>query len=342
MTVKRERRAQPYRPSLYNAAKTVARQAIKTGIKQYLKPSSTNTGGAVLTGQFDYKTDYRKRRLTPRKRKFIRRRARFNRRIINVVRNANTGAVHLVRNSLYKLTSGNNVSNIVCYGLNSLDGFGTGDANDTCNDIGEFLREKNPAGWAAWDVVGNTTPPYKMYVMHGSMEMTLRNVGAYDAIIEAYYIRGRRPVRNTVSSDTPGNVYKAGFIKQPTAQDPDTGNLYDGPLAFDTLGTTPFQSSLFCRHYRIYKRTKFRLPPGNEISMAIHVRGNVFNVPGVKGYTTDRRFHGIFFQQQGSPIVDVTNFKAAPAEVLYFSVRRYRAKFVENNIVSDAFEVTDP
>jgi hypothetical protein len=291
-----------------------------------------------LTTQFDYKTDYRKRRVSKRKRFQLRRRRKWKRRIINVVRNSEVGTTHLVRNSLYSMTSANNVSNVVTFGLNGLDGFGTGDAQESCNDMAEFLKEKDPASWAAWNT--NTTPSYKMWVMHGTMEVTIRNIGIYDAIIEAYYVRGKRPVNRTFA-DSPGAVYKQGFTKQPTAQDPDTGAVYDGPLTFDTIGTTPFQSSAFTRFYKIYKRTKFRISPGTEISVAIHVGRSMFTTSSVKGFTTDSRYHGILFQQQGSPVFDMTNLKAAPSNCLYLCVRRYRVKMIENNYVQDAFEVTD-
>jgi len=332
-------------PSTYRTLKNMAKVADRyyrnRNKTTRVQSGVTRVGSSTqpLTGQFDYKTDYVKRRIPKRKRRMYRRKRKWNRRVINLVRNAEVGTTHLVRNNLYAMTSSNNVSNVVTFGLNGLNGFGTGDAQEGCNDISEFLKEKDPANWAAFTT--NTLPSYKLWVMHGTMEMTLRNIGIYDAIIEAYYIRGKKPL--TLSfSDSPGDCYKKGFSKQPTAQDPDTGATYDGPLAFDTIGTTPFQSSLFSRYYKIYKRTKFRIPPGNEVSMVIHVGRSVFSTASVKGWTTDSRYHGILFQQQGSPIFDLTNIKAAPTNVLYLSVRRYRVKMVENNYVQDAFEVTDP
>lgn len=290
-----------------------------------------------LTGQFDFKTDYLKRRVPRRKRKFIRKRRRFNRRIIRTIRNANTGTTHLVRRSVFKKDTANNVSGTNGYGLYSFDGFNGNDTNDTHNDISEFLKEKDPTGWINWN--SGSIPDYKLWCMHGSMEVTIRNIGSNDAIVEAYYLRGKYPV-NAAFADSTGALYTKGFAVQPTAQDPDTGNLYDGPLSESAIGTTPFQSSLFCRYMRIYKRQKFRIPPGNEINVVLHVGSATFSPSQVKGKLLDKRYHGVLFQQQGGPFHDGTNPQAAQStSLMYMCVRRYRVKFLPNNFPTDAFEV---
>lgn len=333
----RRSRPQWVKPVLKTMAATAARYYASRAHQQLLRGQTQSS--EPLTGQFDYKTDYRKRRVPYRKRKFLRKKRKFNRRIIRTIRNANTGTTHIVRNSLFRQTSLVNLSSHTSFGLCGLDGFGTGDSNQACDDISQFLREKDPTGWANFET--GAIPDYKLYVMHATMEVTIKNNGNADAIIEAYFIRGRRALRKTVA-DAPGQCYERGFSHQPIAIDPDTGATYDSPLADTTIGTTPFQCSLFCRNFKIYKRTKFRMPPGNEISLTIHSRGGVFNVSGTKGYTTDRRYHGIFFQQQGSPYFDMIAHKAAASDIIYLSVRRYRLKFVQNTIVNDAFEITDP
>lgn len=331
-------------PVLKNMAAVAARHYASRAHQRLLTGSGGGGTNHPLTAQADWKTDYRKRRIPYRRRKTYARRRKFNRRIIRTIRNANTGTTHIVRNSLYTVNTSQDLSGHTSFGLCGLDGFGTGDTNQACDDISQFLREKDPAGWAAWN--GSTTPNYKVYVMHATMEMTIKNLDpSTDALVEAYYVRGRKRYQKAMA-DSPGSMYTLGFNKQLTAFDPDTGALYDGPLSDTMIGTTPFQSSLFCQHYKIYKRTKFRIPAGDEVNIVIHSRGGVFSIADTKGFTTDRRYHGVFFQQQGPPFLlagtpPVTH-RAAQTTVAYLSVRRYRLKMVQNNIVQDAFEITDP
>lgn len=297
-----------------------------------------------LTGQFDYKTDYRKRRIPKRKKKYVYRKRKFNRRIIRTIRNANTATTHLVRNSCFRSSSAQNTSNCLCYGLNGLDGYGLNDDVDTCNDIAQFLREKDPSNWNAWDT--NATKNFKIWVMHATQELTIRNTGSNPCIVEAYYFRGKKPVR-AAYANTPKALYLTSFVKMPRAQEPGTGALYDTALTFDTVGTTPFQAHLFCQHCTVYKRVKFQLPPGADTSIIIHSRGNTFSVADTKLYSFDRRYHGVFLQYQGLPSFDSLAtppyIRATTAEITVLSVRRYRCKFLDNaGAAQGAFETTDP
>lgn len=328
--------------SLAETAKTAAiyyagRSSVKT------EPGTRTRENLPLTGQFDYKTDYRKRRLTKRKRRYVYRKRRFARRIIRTIRNANTATTHLVRNSVFRSSSAQNTSNALCYGLNGLDGYGANDDVDTCNDISEFLKEKDPTNWNAWDT--NATRNYKLWVMHATQELTIRNTGQLPCIVEAYYFRGKRPVR-AAYANTPKALYLQSFTKMPRAQDPDTGALYDTALTFDRIGTTPFQAQQFCQNCTVYKRQKFQLPSGADTNIIIHSRGHTFSVADTKLYSFDRRYHGVFLQYQGLPQFDSLAtppyIKATNAEITVLSVRRYRCKFIDNSgAAQGAFETTD-
>jgi len=317
------------------ANKLNARSATRTGTRT----QTASSGSAPLTGQFDYKTDYSKRRKTRRQKKRITYRRKWQRRVLKTVREGNVGSVHLLKNSTATLTTTAGSSNAVSYGLNTLNGTAS-DAFNTANDIGEFLKEKDSGSWNNYNSVTLTEyTPYKMYLMHATMEMTIRNTHATnDALIEAYYIRGTRPLPSVWNNPT--DTYVRGFYRQPRAADPDTGFQYDNSLVFSDIGVTPFQNSIFSKHYNIYKRQKFRIPPGSEINIVIHQpRHTMFSTPDTYPYATDRRYHGILFQQQGSPDITTT---AQATSVTYLSVRRYRAKFIANNVVTDSKETTDP
>lgn len=298
---------------------------------------SNNTG--MMTAQFDAKTDYTKRRRTKRQRRRGRARWRRKRQLINTIRNANVGTTHIVRRSLCLLPTLAGVSDSVAFGLYGLNGT-SGDTFNTTDDVGEIFDEMDPTSWANVSVPTVDGQNHKIYAYHGTAEYTIRNTHASnDCIIEAYFIRGTRPL-NVALAPNPVNCYVAGFRKQAVAQDPNTGNTFEGPLAATQIGVTPFQSQLFCRHYRIYRRQKFRIEPGAEVSFVISdPRFRTFTMDQSRIYATDRNYHGVLFQQQGPP--DATGGVpdlAVPTSVTYLVTRRYRIKMMHDNLVKDSFE----
>lgn len=327
-----------YRLGAGAVAGTIARTLGRTLSTKMTRTSPTTSN--MMTAQFDAKTDYRKRRLSKRQRRFRRFRYRRNRRIVNLVRASNVGSSHIVRRSLALLTTSAGVSNAVSYGLYGLNGTAT-DTFNTCNDIGEFFDEMDPTSWAAVSNAGVVGQNHKIYAYHATAEYTIRNTGEADCIIEAYFIRGTRPV-NVAFAPNPTNMYFSAFIKQTTTTDPNTGNVFEGPLDATTIGVTPFQAAMFCRHYRIYKRQKFRIEPGAEVSFVItDRRPRTFTMDQSRIYATDRNYHGVLFQQQGPPDASSgVEDPAIPTSVTYLCTRRYRLKMFRDNLPTDAFETS--
>jgi hypothetical protein len=297
----------------------------------------SNQGSEPLTGQFDYKTDYKKRRYGRKSRRAFKRRRKWSRKVVRTVRNANVGTTHIMRRSFGTIATLSQVSSRVGYGLNGLNGRLFGDFNST-DDLSAILKDIDPSSWASADTGAGQN--HKLYVKHGTMELICRNTGTTDCILEFYYIRGSRATRRDTS---PAEVYDQGFLRQADATDPNTGNpIGTAALSSATVGTTPFQSSLFCQHYNIYRRQKFRLPPGNEVNVVIH-SGRPFttNLDWVKNHSTDKRFHGILIQQQGVPTAPVGEGPTAysgPCQVTYHAIRRYNFKMFRDNLPKDAFD----
>jgi len=296
----------------------------------------------MMTAQHDAKTDYSKRRVGKRQRRRMRKRYKRKRRLVNTIRSSNVGTTHIVRRSLCLLTSGVGVSNSVSYGLYGLNGTGT-DTFNTCNDIGEFFKEMDATSWAAVNNSAVQGQNHKIYSYHATAEYTIRNTGDKDVIIEAYYIRGRKGL-NYAFAPNPTDAYFGGFNKQALATDPNTGNAFDTQLSATQIGVTPFQNSLWCRYYRVYKRQKFRIEPGAEVSFVLtDRRRRTFTMDQARTYATDRNYNGVLFQQQGPP--DATGGVETPAiatAVTYMCSRRYRLKMFRDNLPKDAFETTDP
>ncbi|QBX89257.2 capsid protein [Apis mellifera virus-2] len=320
---------------------------VAMGYRSYKRLRTANASASMdsnpLTSQYDYKTDYRKRRLSRRRRYQSSRRRRWRKKIVNIVREANVGTTHVLRRSLYTLTTSPDQANAISYGLYGQNGVG-GDTFNSTNDVRELFREIGEADWEEADDPVSQSVNRKLNFMHGTMEMTVRNVGEYDAIIEAYYIRGRRVVREG-NLGSPANIYFEGFNKAALARNPDldpSEPSFDQKLSVASIGSTPFQSPMFVKNYNIYKRVKFTIPPGKEISFVINdPRPRTFWMDTAKNRSTDRTFHGVLFQQYGLPYVeDTVTSLARPTTVTYLSVRRYRLKLMENALPSTAYDVS--
>lgn len=317
---------------LQRLAKSRKRQRTESGAR------ATDTGSAPLTGQHDYKTDYRKRRMGRRGRKRMRRRRRFTRRVINITRNALVGSTHIVRREHDDISSASNLSNAFVTGLYGLDGYdgglGTFPLNVT-NDVGSLFNELDAPAWSASrTAVGNNR---KLSFFSASMEVTISNTSTtVPVLLEAYFIQGK----GRVDSDwlTPHQMYISGFNKQVTVTT-DSGALIsppDGGLSSDLVGTTPFQNAVFCRNYKIIKRVKFTIPPGGSISQMVRdSRPHTWTVQSAKGYVNDRAYRGILWQFQGHP-TSANLAEAAGLNVL--SVRRYRCKLMPTTNTTDLFD----
>lgn len=304
----------------------------------------SQSGSAPLTGQFDYKTDYRRRRLTRRQRFRQRKRRRRNARMVRTVREATIGSSHIVRRHIAPaLTSASAASGIAVAGIYGLNGTAT-DSNNT-NDVGSIFADMDMGGWNGANNPLVVSPAHKLRYMHATMEVTISNTGTNDVILEAYYIRGRRPVASEWQN--PGVLYVDSFNKQGRANDPDnpTAVLGTSELSATQIGVTPFQSYMFSRSYNIYKRQKFRIPPGNEINLIIHDRrSHLFTMPPTRNNATDSRYHGILFQWQGpaglvsggDPPVYTT---ALPTEITMLVVKRFRLKMVRDDEPKDALDL---
>jgi len=302
----------------------------------------SQSGSAPLTGQFDFKTDYRRRRLTRRQRFRFRKRRRRNARMVRTIREATIGSTHIVRRhvvgNLASTLGGSGIASAGLYGLN-----GTPDDANNANDVGSIFTDLDSAAWSGANNPLVVSPDHKLRYMHATMEVTVSNTGDQDVLLEAYYIRGRRPVASEWGN--PGLFYVNSFNKQGRAEDPETGaDIGGSELNATQIGVTPFQSASFCRNYNIYKRQKFRIPPGNEINVIIHDRRpHTFLMPGTRNNSTDSRYHGILFQWQGTAgVVAGSNpvlYTAAQAtQITMLVVKRFRLKMVTDDKAKDAFD----
>lgn len=340
------------RPLAVHAGKYVARrtgQYLADRLKSKIRSRFSQPESTPLTGQYDYKTDYRKKRLTRRTKRLVKKRRKWKKKIVNTVRSANVGTTHVVRRSLALLNSATNESNAVCYGLYGLNGTSNDDFNSTA-DVREIYREVSNSDFIDANNLSAQTQNHELYFIHATMELTIRNNGPNDALLEAYFIRGQK--RSAVNT-SPTGIYAGAFAKAAIAFDPNqnptlvnptapiAGQTFDRKLVFSDIGVTPFQAPFFCQHYKIYKRTKFRITPGQEVNFVIHEKKpRTFFMNTTATASTDKRYHGILFQQQGSPNAVDPPTNALPTTCTYLAVRRYRLKMFRDNLSKTAFDVS--
>lgn len=305
------------------------------GLSRTRTQTTTRTQSAPITGHYDYKTDYRKRRRTRRQRRVFRRRRRWRRKIVRTVRESTLGTAHVVRRSFQSdVTTAAGQTQSGSYTMYGLNGQSNVDYNTT-NDMGSVLQAGSGSDWTNWESTTLDAVNHKLYAYHATMEFTMTNTGGVDALVEMYYIRARNRVDSVWSS--PDYVFAYGFKKQGNTTEPDTGTAVGTALTPNELGVTPFQNSLFCRMFNIYKRQKFRIPVGGEVSFVLtDRRSRVFSIAGTKQYAWDRGMSGIFFQFQGVAVGGSPSSPAQVAKLTFNCTRRYRLKFARDDNATDA------
>lgn len=248
----------------------------------------------------DYKTDYRKRRMPRRKR---RRWTSFKRKV-DYIADKKLGLKHWMITIPSRINGGEDASQSWTEELYSVDGSTN---HKDISDIARFIlsssvfdNQLNPSG-----SVGISQAKLVTFES-ANIEVVITNTGLSPVILECYHWRCRKDTRQTTLDgyNNPWGFYQMGFIRQGLPQDPDTGSVAAGTtLTANTIGTTPFQSSLFCSHYEIIKREKFTVAPGASVQKALRIPMNrTINIGDLRSIVSRRNMtEGFLFQAQGTP-----------------------------------------
>ncbi|QGF19354.1 capsid protein [Antarctic virus CAA_003_54] len=287
-----------------------------------------------ITGQYDFKTDYRKRSLSGRARRVVKRKRAWDKKVVKTVREHTLGSAHVIRRSFQpNIGTGAGLSTSFSYLLYGLNGDSNADVNTT-NDIGSILAAADPFAWANWSSTTLNSIDQKLYSYHATMEVNIVNTGTTDAWVEIYYIRARK--RTETAWQSPNFTYNQGFIKQSTTSEPDIGATFGTPLVGTELGVTPFQNALFCRNWLITKRQKFRIPASGEISFVHNDRRyRTFSIGQTRPFAWDRSTSGVFVQFYGVATGGGVPDAAAPCSLTTNVTRRYRMKFAPSDNATD-------
>lgn len=291
--------------------------------------TNTATGKRVgestpLTYDNDFKTDYRYRRM-PRRRK--RRWVSFVRKVNAVTMKKQQGLKKVLFYGIKNLTTVANQSGTTDMMMYSADGSAVLDNAD----IGAIFRGHLGAtvfnDQNSFAAIGNAQK--KLQFESCQMECTVRNLGSVSAIVEVYYVRCRKAhaQTNLDSGNTAAGIYHLGFLKQTQVQDLEESTILGtGPQVSTQIGTTPFQSPRFCETFKILRRKKYQIAPGNTISFLLkdprnrtieagNVRSQLF-IP----FTT----HGYLCQFYGVPGLDSGPVHAMACNLIFSYTRKYQ------------------
>lgn len=265
----------------------------------------------------------------PRRRR--RRWVRFARKVNHVVLRGQQGLKKQIFRRLHTISS---ISGS-CGFSDALLYSGDGDGSLHASDLGELFR--GHLGAADFNDANNLTvlsnASKQLKFESAQLEITMTNSGNYKAIVEAYYIRCRKQhshTNNTIYNCASG-IYQLGFVKQDQVQDLETGETVGiGKQSEFQVGTTPFQSPRFCSTFKILRRRKFTIAPGNSISWILKdPRNRTINAENVRAQLfVPHVSHGYFLQVYGVPglIGDDPPLptSALPVNITVYATRKYQ------------------
>jgi len=319
-----------------SALKQVARHAIRKGTKYAVKAggnyvankfkarnnSRGGRGQQLLTYDNDFKTDYVYKRMPKRKRKAW---LRFTKKV-NAVADRKQGLKKHLFSDIYRRQP---LVNNCLFGecmLYSPDAKGA----ELCQDMGDIFRDILGASFDDMYNVslgGDVTKFIKFE--SAMMEVTWRNNGDSPVIIDLYKVVCRKDFGLT--SEDPSNcvagIYNLGFLKQGQIKD-DENNAFvgTGSQVSTQVGTTPFQSSMFCSYFKILNKRKIVIAPQNLVSTILKdPKGRRIHATQCRAKIAMRgHTHGYFWQVYGVPgLSSSTPVYATPSDVIVTIQKKY-------------------
>ena len=277
---------------------------------------------SFLTYDNDFKTDYKYRRMPRGKRKAWR---KFSNKVNTVINKGQGLKKHLYEFVIEESTGTGftNASSAMLY---------TPDAQvATLNsDMGTLFREMmDPGAFDNANTFGNGDITRTLRFDSAQLEVTWRNTGVHPLIIDLYYVQCRRDfgLTNLDTLNNPEGIFVLGFEKQGIVEDIEENRIPFTNKQFSTqFGTTPFQSSLFCQHFKIITKRKITIAPGNTVSKTLKDPKNRYIEAQSQRAKICRRnqTHGYFWQFYGVPgVIDNVGFHAMPASLTTSVVKRY-------------------
>jgi len=208
------------------------------------KGKKSHTGW--LTNQYDVKTQYRRRRMPRRRRKAWVRKVRM----VNHIVNNKLGSQYQMLRSFNNQTAmaGNQ-------GFFSAGIYGENGSSSVANDFG--IDDLYNLDFKS----GETSLINKWSLKSGVLDVEIVNIGSEDNLntmtIDCYEIICRKDMNAQGSSsfNGPADCFNKSFAEQDLLGT-------NTALGASIPGVTPFQASTFCQHFKILRKTRVLLSPG--------------------------------------------------------------------------------
>jgi hypothetical protein len=313
--------------------------------RNQLQRISAGPSSQPLTTQRDYKTDYRKRRMT-RKSKFrYKRKKRFVRGVRNAYLQLFQVPQEVAVTDCYNVSAAaSQCAQFDCF-VNSVDGFIPAALNNYRFDDWRVIFRAGGVGYQhAWDnalqyTTGANNPALpaipvrgrKIYFKNCVGEITVKNTGSNQCFVNGYLCVARKDMPDGGGIDQPTKLYTDGFIRAGQVSDDATlgTNAWttDTQVIANSWEATPFNNPQFCRFFKILKRTKFNLGAGQDFSMIVKsMKPRMVEMSSMATNTWKKGFtYGWFFDMTGAPTA-VPGTEACSVTVHF--ARRYRIQLM--------------
>jgi len=327
-------------PAAVKGAKFVAKEFVRSKVHA---ATQTESSTAPLTTQRDYKTDYRAKRSTKRKRRTVRRGKRFTRSFTNSWMRVFSAPKFAFREEIYNVSWAADYTTQFQAMIHTVDGTIPGAIfAPAFDDWRVFFREGGTIYEQAWDnaanlVTGAANPelPYIARRSHQLMcqsaigELTVKNTGETQVFVNAYLVICRKDFPSGYGSAV--GLYQEAYKRAANISDiPVLGtNPWSSPILPTARPNTPFQASLFLRHFKILKRVKFNLGAGQDFSLLIKSnKRRIFGMLQMYARAAKAGLtYGYFFECQGAP--NATPGTDAGQLTVSF-VKRYKLQLLPN------------
>lgn len=273
--------------ALRDGAILAARAAARYASRSSNRPS---TSSAPVTSQYDARTTYRRKKLSRKGKRILKKRARFTRRVLKGLQADKEPQMVLFKDNfqISSLADGQNIGIGGGMTLYSLDGNVVGS-----RDVKRILDASSDSNVSVT----------KFYMRSAHLDLSMKNIGTDGCYVEIYYWVGRKSFATNNNQgglgeiDTFAKLVDSGYAQQPANL---TGG---GTLTKLIYGTTPFQNSLITEFMKIIKKTVIHLGPGQIADVSLSSTRD-FVIDGwqqVSGRLFNRRSKGIMIVQYGEP-----------------------------------------
>jgi len=278
---------------------------------------------APITGENDWRTTYKRKRMPRRKRKNW---VRFSRKVQHVVQKQVAPQYHVFLRQAVIITAAGAQGFANVHTVMGANG-GSGDRGT--NDINLMINKALNLA----DTIGivPTIKNLRIHVTGWMIETQIANTGSTTAYIDCYYWKAKRDVPSTIQDF--GDLWAESMAD--VAPNLAGAGVGASALSFNDYGVTPFQGAQLAKSVRIWKKTRVKVAPGGTLQLEQRSGKNYYRVWSFdEHYSLIRNVtEGIFFIQYGTPtgIASTATAIAQGTTVNYSTNVNYTYKIIQDN-----------